>query len=140
MKYSDIKPSILFESTSATILSFKSLSIPNICSLDNSAGKKSAILSKLPDSILFLKSVALTPEPGLDPNAKPFTLSVLLVSKINLFSLKIKNYDINKSRINFFRIILIVSSLILFYFFNFVSIPVIILIYITLSLTHNLLK
>ena len=69
-----------------------------------------------------------------------FTLSVLLVSRISLFSLKIKKHEQKKSRINYFRIILIISSLILFYFFNFVSIPIIILIYITLSLTHNLTK
>ena len=69
-----------------------------------------------------------------------FTLSILLVSKIRLFSLKIKKYEQKRSRINFFRIILIILSIILFYFFNFVSIPIIILIYITLSLTHNLTK
>ena len=69
-----------------------------------------------------------------------FTLSILLVSKISLFSLKIKRREQKKSRINYYRIILIISSLILFYFFNFVSIPIIILIYITLSLTHNLTK
>ena len=97
----------------------------------------------IPAAGIFLASLSFFDEKILNINIlflSLFTLSVLLVSKINLFSLKIKNYDINKSRINFFRIILIVSSLILFYFFNFVSIPVIILIYITLSLTHNLLK
>ncbi|MBR77764.1 MAG: CDP-diacylglycerol--serine O-phosphatidyltransferase [Flavobacteriales bacterium] len=69
-----------------------------------------------------------------------FTLSILLVSKISLFSLKIKRHEQKKSRLNYYRIILIISSLFLFYFFNFVSIPIIILIYITLSLTHNLTK
>ena len=97
----------------------------------------------IPAAGIFLASLAFFDEKILTINMLflcLFTLSVLLVSKINLFSLKIKNYEINKSRINFFRIILIISSLILFYFFNFVSIPIIILIYITLSLTHNLLK
>ena len=56
---------------SATILSFKSFNIFKISSLDNSSGKKSTIVSKLPDSIFFLKSVALTPEPGLEAKANP---------------------------------------------------------------------
>ena len=97
----------------------------------------------IPAAGIFLASLSFYDEKILTTNILLLcllTLSILLVSKISLFSLKIKKHEQRKSRINYFRTILIISSLILFYFFNFVSIPIIILIYITLSLTHNLTK
>ncbi len=97
----------------------------------------------IPSAGIFLASLSFYDEKILTTRILLlclFTLSILLVSKISLFSLKIKKHEQRKSRINYFRTILIISSLILFYFFNFVSIPIIILLYITLSLTHNLTK
>mgnify|MGYP001158655658 CR=1 FL=1 len=97
----------------------------------------------IPAAGIFLASLSYYNKDLLNTNILLlclFTLSAFLVSKMNLFSLKIKKNEMKKSRINIFRTILAISSLILFYFFNFASIPIIILIYITLSLTNNLLK
>ncbi|WP_183562676.1 CDP-diacylglycerol--serine O-phosphatidyltransferase [Mucilaginibacter sp. SP1R1] len=68
----------------------------------------------------------------------PYVLTVLvlvmctlLVSEIPLMSLKFKNRDFNK---NIFRYLLLLFSAILILFFKFVAVPVVIFIYITLSL------
>ena len=50
----------------------------SISSLGSTSGKKSKTLSKLPESIVFLKSVALIPDPGSAAKAKPFTLGAFL--------------------------------------------------------------
>lgn len=57
-------------------------------------------------------------------------LSFLLVSKIKLFSLKIKSFNIKENRIQFLFLII---SLLLLIFFKFTSIPIIIILYILLS-------
>ena len=109
----------------------------------DSEQKESFIGLPIPAAGIFLASLSFYDEKILTTHILLlclFILSILLVSKISLFSLKIKKHEQKRSRINYFRIILIISSLILFYFFNFVSIPIIILIYITLSLTYNLTK
>jgi CDP-diacylglycerol--serine O-phosphatidyltransferase len=71
----------------------------------------------------------------------PYSLTVLiivmctlLVSEIPLMSLKFKNRDFNK---NFFRYLLLLFSAILILFFKFVAVPVVIFIYITLSLIQT---
>jgi CDP-diacylglycerol--serine O-phosphatidyltransferase len=68
----------------------------------------------------------------------PYVLTVLvlvmcalLVSEIPLMSLKFKNRDFTK---NIFRYLLLLFSAILILFFKFVAVPVVIIIYITLSL------
>lgn len=68
----------------------------------------------------------------------PYVLTVLilvmctlLVSELPLMSLKFKNRDFNK---NIFRYLLLLFSAILILFFKFVAVPVVIFIYITLSL------
>ncbi len=68
----------------------------------------------------------------------PYVLSVfiiimctLLVAEIPLMSLKFKNRDFNK---NFYRYILLLFSAILILFFKFAAVPVVIVMYITLSL------
>jgi CDP-diacylglycerol--serine O-phosphatidyltransferase len=58
-------------------------------------------------------------------------MCVLLVSELPLMSLKFKNRDFNK---NIFRYLLLLFSAILILFFKFVAVPVVIFIYITLSL------
>ncbi|MEO3406572.1 CDP-diacylglycerol--serine O-phosphatidyltransferase [Mucilaginibacter sp. CAU 1740] len=58
----------------------------------------------------------------------------LLVSEIPLMSLKFKNRDFNK---NIFRYLLLMFSAILILFFKFVAVPVVIFIYITLSLIQT---
>ncbi|PWK78116.1 CDP-diacylglycerol--serine O-phosphatidyltransferase [Mucilaginibacter oryzae] len=71
----------------------------------------------------------------------PYLLTVLilvmcslLVSEIPLMSLKFKNRDFNK---NIFRYLLLMFSAILILFFKFVAVPVVIFIYITLSLIQT---
>jgi len=63
--------------------------------------------------------------------------SLLLVSNIPLFSLKIKNL---KWKNNVYQYLFVFFSLILFVFFNFVAIPFIIILYIVLSLIQNTLR
>ena len=65
-------------------------------------------------------------------------LSFLLVSKINLFSLKVNLKKISIDKLNILRVILLSSSIILFLLFNFAAIPFIVILYIILSLTNNI--
>ncbi|MFD0792271.1 CDP-diacylglycerol--serine O-phosphatidyltransferase [Mucilaginibacter litoreus] len=58
-------------------------------------------------------------------------MCVLLVAEIPLMSLKFKNRDFNK---NFYRYLLLLFSAILILFFKFAAVPVVIVMYITLSL------
>tara|TARA_B100000902_G_scaffold291578_1_gene277928 strand:- start:246 stop:959 length:714 start_codon:yes stop_codon:yes gene_type:complete len=67
-------------------------------------------------------------------------LSILLISKIPLFSLKISKDETIKSRLNIIRITLILISIILFTSFYFTSVPFIIILYIILSIINNILK
>lgn len=64
-------------------------------------------------------------------------LSVLMVSEVNLFSLKFKNYAFNK---NIFKYTFLLLSIALLITLKFVAIPVIILLYILLSVFKNLKK
>lgn len=57
-------------------------------------------------------------------------MCALLVSELPLMSLKFKNTDFNK---NIFRYLLLLFSAILILFFKFTAVPVVILMYITLS-------
>ena len=65
-------------------------------------------------------------------------LSFLLVSKINLFSLKVNLKKISIDKLNILRVILLSSSIILFLLFNFAAIPFIVILYIILSLINNI--
>lgn len=65
-------------------------------------------------------------------------LSFFLVSKINLFSLKVNLKKISIDKLNILRVILLSSSIILFLLFNFAAIPFIVILYITLSLINNI--
>lgn len=58
-------------------------------------------------------------------------MCALLVAELPLMSLKFKNRDFNK---NFYRYILLLFSAILILFFKFAAVPVVIVMYITLSL------
>ena len=58
-------------------------------------------------------------------------MCTLLVAEIPLMSLKFKNRDFNK---NFYRYLLLLFSSILILFFKFAAVPVVIVIYITLSI------
>jgi len=65
-------------------------------------------------------------------------LSFLLISKINLFSLKVNLKKISIDKLNILRVILLSSSIILFLLFNFAAIPFIVILYIILSLINNI--
>ncbi|MGN8069155.1 CDP-diacylglycerol--serine O-phosphatidyltransferase [Mucilaginibacter sp. SG564] len=94
-----------------------------------------------PANAIFIASLPLIMQQyhGLDVYIlNPYVLTVLvvvmcvlLVSEIPLMSLKFKNRDFNK---NIFRYLLLLFSAILILFFKFVAVPVVIFIYITLSL------
>ncbi|MGZ4000014.1 MAG: CDP-diacylglycerol--serine O-phosphatidyltransferase, partial [Mucilaginibacter sp.] len=58
-------------------------------------------------------------------------MCTLLVSEIPLMSLKFKNADLQK---NIYRYLLLLFSAILILFFKFAAVPVVILMYITLSI------
>lgn len=64
-------------------------------------------------------------------------MSILLVTEIPLISLKFKSLNLND---NLFRYILVISSLILVIIFKFAAVPIIIFIYILLSLIQFRLR
>jgi len=66
-------------------------------------------------------------------------LPLLLVVNIPLFSLKFNKEENIKSRVNVFRIILIISAVNLLFFFWFAAIPIIVILYLILSLLNNIL-
>ena len=66
-------------------------------------------------------------------------LPLILVVNLPLFSLKYsKNENLN-TRLNIFRIILILSTVVLFSVFQFAAIPFIVILYLILSLLNNIL-
>jgi CDP-diacylglycerol--serine O-phosphatidyltransferase len=66
-------------------------------------------------------------------------LPLLLVVEMPLFSLKFSKEESLSSRLNIFRIILILSAVILFFVFQFAAIPFIVILYLILSLLNNIL-
>ena len=61
-------------------------------------------------------------------------LSFLMNAEIPLFSLKFKNYTLKK---NLLKYVFLVSSLLLIVFLEFIAIPLVILLYVVLSLGNN---
>ncbi len=66
-------------------------------------------------------------------------MPILLVVEMPLFSLKFSKSESFNSRLNIFRIALILSALILFFVFQFAAIPFIVILYLILSLLNNIL-
>ena len=66
-------------------------------------------------------------------------MPLLLVVEMPFFSLKFKKEESLKSRLNIFRISLILAAIVLFYIFQFAAIPFIVILYLILSLLNNIL-
>ena len=66
-------------------------------------------------------------------------LSILMISKINLFSIKLNFKENISSQVNIIRLCMLISSLILLFFFNLAAIPFIVVLYIILSIINNIL-
>ena len=66
-------------------------------------------------------------------------LSLLMISKLNLFSIKVNFQENLSSQLNMIRLFMLISSLILLFFFNLAAIPFIVVLYIILSIINNLL-
>ena len=66
-------------------------------------------------------------------------LSILMISKINLFSIKLNFKENISSQLNIIRLCMLISSLILLFFFNLAAIPFIVVLYIILSIINNIL-
>ncbi|MDC0204804.1 CDP-diacylglycerol--serine O-phosphatidyltransferase [Flavobacteriales bacterium] len=66
-------------------------------------------------------------------------LPLLLVANIPLFSLKFSKTENLNSRVNIFRIILIISAVNLLFFFWFAAIPFIVILYLILAILNNLI-
>lgn len=66
-------------------------------------------------------------------------MPILLVVEMPLFSLKFSNNESIFSRVNIFRISLILAALVLFLLFEFAAIPFIVILYLILSLLNNIL-
>lgn len=66
-------------------------------------------------------------------------MPLLLIAKINLFSLKFRVDQNIYSKVQIFRILLILAAILLFCIFQFAAIPFIIILYIILSLLNNIL-
>ena len=67
-------------------------------------------------------------------------LSLLLLAKLPLFSLKIKKGEDWKNKENIIRIIFLISCVILLFVFEFAVIPFIVILHIFLSILNNLIK
>ena len=65
--------------------------------------------------------------------------SILMISKLNLFSIKVNFQENLSSQLNMMRLFMLISSLILLFFFNLTAIPFIVVLYIILSIINNLL-
>ena len=65
-------------------------------------------------------------------------LSLLLISEIHLFSLKIRLTKIERNELLFFQLIFLISSVILLSIFQLIAIPFIVILYIILSIINNL--
>jgi len=66
-------------------------------------------------------------------------MPILLVIEMPLFSLKFSKAENIISRLNIFRILLILSAAILFFVFQFAAIPFIVILYLILSQLNNIL-
>jgi CDP-diacylglycerol--serine O-phosphatidyltransferase len=66
-------------------------------------------------------------------------LSILMISKLNLFSIKVNFQENLSSQLNMMRLFMLISSFILLFFFNLAAIPFIVILYIILSIINNLL-
>ena len=66
-------------------------------------------------------------------------LPLLLVAEIPLFSLKFSASENLTSRLNIFRITLILTAVVLLFVFQFAAIPFIVILYLILSLLNNIL-
>ena len=66
-------------------------------------------------------------------------LSILMISKLNLFSMKVNFQENISSQLNIMRLFMLISSLILLFFFNLAAIPFIVILYVILSIINNLL-
>ena len=66
-------------------------------------------------------------------------LSILMISKLNLFSIKVNFQENISSQLNIIRLFMLISSLILLFFFNLAAIPFIVVLYLILSIINNLL-
>jgi CDP-diacylglycerol--serine O-phosphatidyltransferase len=66
-------------------------------------------------------------------------LSILMICKLNLFSIKVNFQENLSSQLNMMRLFMLISSLILLFFFNLAAIPFIVVLYIILSIINNLL-
>lgn len=64
------------------------------------------------------------------------TLSYLMNAEITLFSLKLKSFSVQK---NWFVYLFLIISLLLIIFLNYISIPIIIILYVLLSILKNIL-
>ena len=65
--------------------------------------------------------------------------SILMISKLNLFSMKVNFQENLSSQLNMMRLFMLISSLILLFFFNLTAIPFIVVLYVILSIINNLL-
>lgn len=70
-------------------------------------------------------------------NTIALTLSILLICNVPMFSFKLDKNGTSKNKI---KIFFVICSVLLFGFFNFASIPLIILVYITINLTTYITK
>jgi len=67
------------------------------------------------------------------------TMPILLIIKVPLFSLKFNGNQSINSRVNIFRILLILVAIVLFFIFGFAATPFIVILYLILSLLNNIL-
>jgi CDP-diacylglycerol---serine O-phosphatidyltransferase len=92
------------------------------------------ILTFQSDKFLFITTIIANPAILIFLSV---LMSFLLVSGLHLFALKFKGYGIKGNEVKYLFLLL---SLLLILFMRYTAIPLIILLYILLSLIHNLIK
>lgn len=92
------------------------------------------ILTYQSDEFVFISGIISKPEVLLFLSV---VMSILLVSGLRLFALKFKGFGIKGNEVKYIFLIL---SLLLLLFMQYTAIPLILILYILLSLIHNLVK
>ena len=102
-----------------------------------------------PANALFIVSLPILFEDPVFNSIRPFIFSfssllfitflssIMMNLRFRLFSFKLNSFRLYE---NFYQIVLVLVGIVLFYFFNWISIPILIIVYIIMNIFRNYLK
>ena len=102
-----------------------------------------------PANALFIVSLPILFEDPVFNSIRPFIFSfssllfitflssIMMNLRFRLFSFKLNSFRLYE---NFYQIVLVLVGIVLFYFFNWISIPILIILYIIINIFRNYLK